>query len=298
MIPYFDAHCDTVTAWDSIEENPGELDARRLSAFAPSAQIFAICCIHDMAAGYARYLPELKRQIGASERLTLCRSADDIKKAAAAGKTAAVIAVEGAEHFGCSIAGLRGAYDAGVRSVNLTWNYDNALSGAAMASGGGLTGEGRAFIKAAQRMGVILDMSHISEHGFWDVLETAEKPVYASHSDSAALCPVKRNLTDAQFAALAKCGGGAGINLCADFLGLGRDIDAVVAHIEHFLALGGEKAVFIGTDFDGIDAAPAGLSAVQDMPRLYEALLRRNYREVLVRDIFYNNLLNILGRAL
>ena len=298
MIPYFDAHCDTVTAWESIEENPGELDASRLSTFAPSAQIFAICCVRGMAAGYARYLPELKRQIGASERLTLCLSADDIKKAAVAGKTAAVMAVEGAEHFSCSIDGLRLAYDAGVRSVNLTWNYDNALSGAAMASGSGLTGEGRAFVKAAQRMGIILDMSHLSEHGFWDVLEMAEKPVYASHSDSAALCPVKRNLTDAQFAALVKCGGGAGINLYAEFLGFGRDIDAVVAHVEHFLALGGEKAVFVGTDFDGIDATPAGLAGVQDMPKLYEALLRRNYREELLQDIFYNNLLNILGRAL
>lgn len=113
MIPYFDAHCDTVTAWDSIEENSGELDARRLSAFAPSAQIFAICCVHDMAAGYARYLPELKRQIGASERLVLCLSPDDIRKAAAAGKTGAVIAVEGAEHFGCSVDGLRRAFEAG-----------------------------------------------------------------------------------------------------------------------------------------------------------------------------------------
>ena len=298
MIPYFDAHCDTVTAWDSIEKNPGQLDALRLSAFSPSGQIFAVCYTRDMPGGYAKYLPSLLRQIAASPTLTLCRTGRDIRAAAASGKTAALLAVEGAEHFGCTLDGLQKAHDAGVRSVNLTWNFDNALSGAAMASGSGLTGQGRDFVRAAQGLGVMLDLSHLSEKGFWDVLEIAEKPVYATHSDAYALCPVKRNLTDAQFTALAKRGGGAGVNLCADFIGLTRDIDAVAAHIEHFLALGGAKSVFLGTDFDGIDEAPLGLGGVQDMPRLYEALLRRNYPEALVRDIFYYNLVRIMERML
>lgn len=300
MIPYFDAHCDTITErWENIIENGGHLDARRLRAFAPCAQIFAVCYTRDMPGGYAKYLPMLKAQIEGSGDMALCRSAADIKKAAADGRIAALMAVEGAEHFGCTLTGLKAAYDAGVRSVNLTWNFDNALSGAAAGSGAGLTAAGREFVPFAQTLGVILDMSHLSERGFWDVLELAKKPVYASHSDSAAVNPgVKRNLTDEQFTALARCGGGAGVNLCTDFLGLGRDMDAVCAHIEHYLALGGERAVFLGTDFDGIDETPRGLSGVQDMPKLYEALLRRNYPEGLVRDIFYNNLLDILERAL
>jgi membrane dipeptidase len=174
-----------------------------------------------------------------------------------------------------------------VRSVNITWNFDNALCGSAVGSGTGLTERGREFVRAAQEAGVILDMSHLSERGFWDVLEEAGKPVYASHSDSLALAAgVKRNLSDDQFMALMRCGGGAGINLCPDFLGLGRDMDAVCAHIEHYLELGGEKAVFLGTDFDGIEETPKGISGVSDMPELYEALLRRNYPEGLVRDIF------------
>lgn len=297
-IPYFDAHCDTITAWDSIEKNAGQLDAERLNAFAPAGQIFAICYTRDMPGGYKKYLPELLKQIDSSERLMLCRSAEDISSAAAAGRAAALISIEGAEHFGCTTEGLKAAYDLGVRAVNLTWNFDNALSGAAMASGRGLTEEGRRFVAAAQSLGVILDMSHISEKAFWDVLEIARKPVYASHSDSKALCDVPRNLTNDQFVALVEHGGGAGINMCADFIGLTMDIDAVVAHIEHYLAMDGEKAVFLGTDFDGIDEWPRGLSSVQDMPKLYEALLKRNYPESLVRDIFYNNLVDILGRAL
>ena len=299
IIPYFDAHCDTIVAWGDILKNPGHLDAERLSAFSPRAQIFAICCTEDMPGGYAKYLPMLKAQIEGREDITLCRSAEDVRAAGEGGKLAALIAVEGAEHIGCSIDGLKAAYDAGVRSVNITWNFDNALCGSAVGSGTGLTERGREFVRAAQEAGVILDMSHLSERGFWDVLEEAEKPVYASHSDSLALAAgVKRNLSDDQFRALIKCGGGAGINLCPDFLGLGRDMDAVCAHIERYLELGGEKAVFLGTDFDGIEETPKGISGVSDMPELYEALLRRNYPEDLVRDIFYYNLLEILERAL
>ena len=186
----------------------------------------------------------------------------------------------------------------GLAMINLCWNSDNALCGAAMDSGSGLTDAGRAFVRAAQDVGVAVDLSHASERTFWDVLEIAEKPVIASHSNAAALSSeFPRNLTDEQFTALVKCGGGAGLNLCADFIGLGRDIGACCAHIEHFLALGGEKSLFLGTDFDGIAAVPRGLYGVQDMWKLYEALLERGHSEELVQDIFYGDLLRILGRT-
>lgn len=297
--PYFDAHCDTITAQGSLRVTNSHLDLTRLRAYAPCAQVFAVCCTEDMPGGYREYFPLLLRQLEENRDLvTLCRSARDVRDAAKAGKIAALIAIEGAEHFGCSLAGLRDAYNRGVRSVNITWNHDNILSGAAMDSGNGLTEQGRTFAREAQKMGVILDVSHLSDRGFWELLEISEKPVYASHSDARTLCPWPRNLTDEQFTALAGQGGGAGLNLCPDFLGHGRDIDAVIAHLEHFLSLGGENAVFLGTDFDGIDDTPAGIRGVEDMQILYNALLRRNYPEPLVQDIFYNNLLSILERAL
>lgn len=298
-VPYFDAHCDTITAQGYLRVTNGHLDLTRLQAYAPCAQVFAICCTEDMPGGYQEYFPLLLRQLEENrDMVKLCRCADDIRSAAEEGKIAALIAAEGAEHFGCSLDGLRDAYDRGVRSVNITWNHDNALSGAAMDSGRGLTAQGRAFAREAQRLGVILDVSHLSDRGFWDLLEISEKPIYASHSNAHAICPWPRNLKDEQFTALAERGGGAGLNLCADFLGLGRDIDAIVAHLEHFLSLGGEKAVFLGTDFDGIDETPAGIRGVEDMQTLYNTLLRRNYPEALVNDIFYNNLLSIMERAL
>ena len=124
------------------------------------------------------------------------------------------------------------------------------------------------------------------------------RPVLPSHSNAAVLCSdFPRNLTDAQFEALVKRGGGAGLNLCPDFLGLTRDVEACCAHIEHFLALGGERAVFIGADLDGIDDTPRGIAGVQDVGSIYEALLRRNHPESLVRGIFYNNLMDILERS-
>ena len=182
--------------------------------------------------------------------------------------------------------------------MHLTWNEDNVLCGAAMASGNGLTERGREFVRAAQRMGVVLDMSHLSERGFWDVLEIAEKPVLAGHSNAAALCPHPRNLTDAQFTALVKSGGAAGLNYYPEFLGLGRDLAAIVAHAEHWLSLGGEKTVCLGGDLDGIEAPPKGMSGVESAGELYNAMLRKNWSEDLVRDIFYNNLRDFFGRAL
>lgn len=299
-IPYFDAHCDTLSVlhsrgaeW-SLGANAAEVDIDRLSAYSPAAQVFAIWGGH-----YEEKLALLRRSLARDGRAVLCRTAEEVRKANAAGKVAALLSVEGAEILGCSIERLREARERdGLAMINLCWNSDNALCGAAMDSGSGLTDAGRAFVRAAQDVGVAVDLSHASERTFWDVLEIAEKPVIASHSNAAALSSeFPRNLTDEQFTALVKCGGGAGLNLCADFIGLGRDIGACCAHIEHFLALGGEKSLFLGTDFDGIAAVPRGLYGVQDMWKLYEALLERGHSEELIQDIFYGDLLRILGRT-
>lgn len=296
--PYFDAHCDTVTAvlerGGSLTENEYMLDLRRLSAYAPAAQFFAV-----WGGRYEEKAALLRSELQKSGLGILCRSVGEARAAVERGQIAAFLSVEGMEQLDCSIEHLREAHERdGLIMVNLCWNSDNELCGSAMDSGGGLTDKGRAFIRAAQNMGVVIDLSHASERAFWDVMELSIRPVLASHSNAAALCSdFPRNLTDAQFEALVRCGGGAGLNLCPDFLGLTRDADACCAHIEHFLSLGGERAVFIGADLDGIDDTPQGIAGVQDVGRIYEALLQRNYPESLVRDIFYNNLMDILERA-
>lgn len=316
-IPYFDAHCDTVSHDVPLEKNSLHLDFQRIGAYAPSAQVFAVFVrprtgkppvgfdsgdapAQELEKLGFEYIEKLRGEIlKNSAQARLCLSAGDIRAAAAEEKTAALIAVEGAELIGCSPEGLRRAYEQGVRLVNITWNFPNRLSGTAMSGNkSGLSPEGREFVRCAQKMGVAVDMSHISPAAFWDCVEIAQRPIIAGHSNAMALCPHPRNLTDEQFDALKSLGGGAGVNFCADFVGLGRDIGAVAEHIEHFLGLGGEKAVFLGSDFDGVDQLPAGIGGVEDMDKLYEELLRRNYPETLVRDIFYFNLLDIMERCI
>ena len=310
-IPYFDAHCDTITRGVALGKNDCHLDLDRLGHYAPAAQVFAIFIPPDKDAkkgrkyaaapkAYDTCLANLLREFQVnSDKISHCRSTEDAKKAASEGKIAAFISIEGADMLRCSLDRLRVAHFLGVRIVHLTWNDDNNLSGAAMGDEKyGLTLLGKKFVKTAQKLGMLLDMSHISDAAFSDIMAISKKPVVAGHSNSRAVCPHPRNITDEQFTALVKTGGGAGINLCRDFLGLGMDIDAVLTHMEHFLGLGGEKAVFLGSDFDGIPQPPDGIDGVQDMDKVYEAMLRRGWSEDLVRDIFYNNFMSILERAL
>ncbi len=300
-IPYFDAHCDTVTTFRPLAKNRGQLDLERLGRFSPSAQVFALWAAPgiDFPAALRRFLRRWDGELGRNEgSLRLCRSAEDAKAAAREGKTAAFLSVEGANLLGCRVAGLTEAYRRGVRLVNLTWNRDNALAGAAMDGGGGLTEDGRRFVRAAWELGVAVDLSHASEAAFWDVLRLAKRPVLCSHSDARALCDHPRNLTDAQIAAIIHNDGCIGLNLCPDFLGRGRDIDAVLAHIDRILCLDGRENLCLGCDFDGTDELPEGIEGVQDLEKLYEAMLKMNLSERLVRDIFYNNLLRFLENAL
>ena len=300
-IPLFDCHCDTaVRVWltgRSLRENSLHLDLMRLKKFSPAAQVFAVCTetLEDPQVKAAAVIRYVKEHIEMnSDIVKLCLNSHDIVSTMAGGKIAALLSVEGAEQ----IDDIEMAYALGVRVVHITWNFDNGLCGSVMGSGAGLSEKGRCFVKKAQELGVLLDTSHISQQGFWEVLEISRKPVIAGHSNTRALCPVPRNLSDEQFIALKNQGGGAGINLYPEFLGLGRDIDAVFAHIEHFMALGGEKAVFLGCDLDGIDEMPKGIHGVEDLGKIYEVLLRHNYPESLVRDVFINNIMNIMERVL
>lgn len=300
-IPLFDCHCDTGAHarehGEKLRRNRMQLDLERLSHYSPAGQVFAVCAADDAEpikfadVSIAFFLEQIKEN---SDIVKLCLNFRDILSAEKEGKIAALLSIEGAEQ----ISDIDEAYGQGVRIVHMTWNHDNALCGAAMDSGAGLTHEGKSFVLRAQQLGIMLDMSHVSECGFWDTLSISTRPVIAGHSNARAVCNVTRNLTDAQFTALVKQGGGAGINLCPEFLGLGRDIDAVFAHIEHFMSLGGERAVFLGCDLDGIEQMPKGISGVQDLGRIYEALLRHNYPERLARDIFRNNILRVMEKAL
>ena len=306
MIPYFDAHCDTVShsKWYHrlIRKNEGHLDLERLSAFRKAAQCFAI--FHPLAkapedgmlAVCRRQQSFFAEQMAANADLALqCRTGEEIRAANAAGKVAAILTCEGSELLNCDPANLEWAQQVGIRAINLTWNHANLISGTNKhETERGLNNLGRAFVKEAQRRDILIDVSHCSDAAFWDLMEITEKPVLASHSDARAVCPHSRNLTDDMFRALMETGGVVGINYCATFIRPdGKTfIEDVVKHIDHFMELGGEKNVGLGSDFDGC-TLPGDLTGVQDMPALWEALSRRGYKDELLEDIFYNNMLRI-----
>ncbi len=301
-IPYFDAHCDTITRGKPFRRcEDTQLDLERISAYAPAAQVTAIFAPpgKDTEADFDRLATNAEKEYAENSDLAvLCRSAAEVKAAAEAGKVAIIMAVEGATLLGCTIEGLLKGYERGVRIVTLIWNKDNILCGSAQDGKTGLTAAGLEFCNVCWEKGVAVDLSHASDATFFDVVEAAKRPVMCSHSDARALCDHPRNVTDDMLKALVKNEGYIGLNFWQDLLGMNRDVDAVVAHAEHILSLGGEKILGLGSDFDGIPAPPVGMAGAQDMGVLYEAMLRRNWSEDLVRDIFYNNLFSFLERAL
>lgn len=320
-ISLFDAHCDTLSRNDSpnhpyygggsLRRNRGHVDLERgHTAFGRYAQFFAVFgtwgswdsdgvgkkeSLYTKFEGqYALFRRTMEEN---NDIVAQCRTAAEAEKANAQGKIAAFLSVEGAELLDCDEGKLEDAWKKGVRMVNLTWNFENALSGSnADAPGKGLTARGRAFVCKMQKLGMIVDVSHLSDPGFWDVAELSQAagaPFIASHSNARALCPHKRNLTDEQFTAIIRSRGVAGLNLCDEFLAEKPTLDDAVAHVEHFLALGGEENVAMGGDWDGCDLCP-GVEQLTDIGKLYERLLQRNYSESLVKAIFYDNLMRVV----
>ncbi len=226
-----------------------------------------------------------------SDLSSLCKTGAEVDTAAAQHRTAALLSVEGADLLDCALDRLETVASWGVRLINPVWNNANVLSGScADEPDRGLSAYGREFVAKMYKYGIFADVSHISDAGFWDVIQAAKGPVVASHSNARApgLCPHRRNLTDDMFRAVRDTGGVVGINLYRDFVGGGR-MDDLIAHIEHFLSLNGESTVAIGGDLDGCEALAAGMTDVQDVAKLYQALEKRGYPRPLLEDIFWNN---------
>lgn len=195
---------------------------------------------------------------------------------------------------------LKKLYRSGVRLITITWNTPNKMSDTNIAANPlpGLTEFGRAAIKEMNRLGIMIDLSHISDAGFRDVIELSSKPVIASHSDSRTLCPHPRNLTDDMFAALIQKGGVAGINFCTGFLGGSADVAQIIRHIEHFASLGGIKNIGLGSDFDGIQELPGGIEGAQSMYKIIDALLKLNYTEEQAEGIASGNFRRVFEEVL
>ena len=208
-------------------------------------------------------------------------------------KIATVLTVEGGEAVEGSMAVLRTLYRLGVRAMTLTWNETNELAGAAMARNKkGLTSVGRDIIDEMCRIGMAIDVSHLSDNGIDDVLARATRPIFASHSNARQVFDSPRSLQDEHIRAIAQQGGTVGVNFYSEQLGPKRKacIDDIVRHICHIVKVGGVDCCAIGSDFDGMQQYPVDLKTSRDFPALFAALKDVGFTDAEIRKIAYDNL--------
>ena len=311
--PVFDLHCDTalallgedLTEFGSLRKNQYHIDLERAKDLPGYVQCFACFTTpfmtqwhkKDPTVIFEKEIETVMREMYYnSDLISQIHSVSDIEKNRKEGKMSAILTIEGTAGFGFNPALLENLYQIGFRITTLGWNEQNPLCGSHK-TGGGLSDLGREYVKEAQRLGMIIDVSHISDEAFWDIMNITEKPVIASHSNSRSVCPVSRNLTDDMFRAICQSGGVAGFNMCAPFVGENPDLDTCADHFIHFLELGGEKHMALGGDLDGCDVLPRGFAGVQDYPKLADKLLERGFGEDLVSDIFWNNAMEVMRKC-
>lgn len=312
--PVFDLHCDTAFAMlgpsyndaCSLRKNDLHIDLNRAGDLPGYAQCFA-CFTSDREALPLPVSPEIlfTRELAAivgaiqqnGDLIRQAFSAKDIEKNRKEGIFSGILTIEGPAGFGYEPAMLESLFEVGFRITTLGWNERNPLAGS-HATGGGLTALGREYVKKAQRLGMLIDVSHISDEAFWDIINITTAPIIASHSNSRTVWDVSRNLTDEMFTAISKTGGVVGINMYAGFLGEDPSIDTVCDHIFHFLELDPNgKHIALGSDLDGCDALPKGFAGIQDYSKLAQRLLERGLSESTVYDIFWNNAIGVMERC-
>lgn len=290
----FDAHCDSVVTGDLLSSG-GHLKVSDMKKYHRYLQVFAVCAEHNYAYTHACFYIKKYRNL-----MKLLKIAPVLKKEDLNVNYGGILALEGCDALHGKLFALRRFYDKGLRVLTLTWNNDNDAASAVFSGyDRGLTLFGKKLVSECESLGIVVDLSHISDRSFSDVADIAQKPFICSHSNSRSVNGEwKRNITDEQFETLINVGGVTGINYCTDFLGKKGDTYAVLRHIEHFCSLGGSKNVGLGSDFDGIPNLPKECDGAGFALVIANELLRRNYPESTVRAILYENFYRVFEKCL
>lgn len=248
--------------------------------------------------------------------LMICYSAADMELAKELRKIGFLLSLEGAEPLGTDLSLLRVFYELGVRNLGLVWSRRNAVGDGSFffpvreGRKGGITNFGVSVIEEAERLGMMIDVSHLNDEGFWDVLKIAKKPIIASHSNARALCSTMRNLTDDQIRAIASKNGLIGVNANSMLVGevdTDSNMEQLLNHVDHLVGVAGYQHVGLGLDLcddfmkylspeviAGMPRVPFDLiSGHQAMPHLLEGLIRRGYSDEMLSAIVGTNFLRI-----
>ena len=238
------------------------------------------------------------------EEITLVKSYEEMLQNERLGKMSAFLTVEEGGIIENDMTRLNHLYDEGVRLITLLWNEENCMgypnSRDEEVMKKGLKPFGIETVERMNKLGMIIDVSHMSDGGFWDVLKFSKKPVVASHSNARVLCAHPRNLTDEMIRSLAEKGGVAGLNFYPYFVSENgkAGIDDLIRHLEHLYYVGGEDFVAIGTDFDGFDEGELELHNIGEMNFLYEALKKRKFNDGQIEKFWCGNAIRVMREAL
>jgi membrane dipeptidase len=306
----FDGHCDTILEVMNHKKSlgsrtsTGHLDIPRMKEGGIDVQFFAVFIedIYKPNRSLKRTLQLIDcfyREMEKNQNdISLVTNYNQINEANSAGKIAAILSVEGGEALEGDLGVLRVLHRLGVRLLTLTWNQRNQIADGIGESrtGSGLTEFGLKVIDEMNDLRMLIDVSHLSETGFWDVIKRSKTPIVASHSNCYALCPHLRNLKDEQIKALADKDGVIGITFVPDFLTQEKrktSVKDIVKHIDYLVEKVGADYVGLGSDFDGTGDLPLGLEGVDKIHNITEELLNRGYKEREIEKILGGNFLRV-----
>ncbi len=237
------------------------------------------------------------------------RTADELQTCLHSGVLASILHFEGAEAIDPNFNTLEVFYQAGLRSLGIVWSRPNIFGHGvpfkfphSPDTGPGLTDLGKDLVRACNRLGIMIDLSHITEQGFWDVAKLSDKPLVATHSNVHALCPCPRNLTDKQLDAIKASDGMVGLNFAVSFLrpdghnNADTPIDLMVQHIDYLVENLGIEHVGFGSDFDGA-TVPQAIHDVTGLPKLMQALREHGYDDAALRKLAYENWVSVLRKT-
>ena len=323
---YIDLHCDTLSAafskgaQDIYGASGTHINVQRLINAGVEAQFFAVFFPRKGKGGMMRYgeplsdlayFAALRKLLFDTieqhpDKIAFAGNVAQLQQNRAAGKVSAFLTIEDGRAVNGSFAQLQTFYEQGVRLITLTWNDENCFgapnSRDPKIMNKGLTEFGKEAISVMNETGILIDVSHLSDGGFWDVAELTRKPFVASHSNARSLSPHPRNLTDEMIRGLSEKGGVAGLNFYGPFLQKDASsehstVELMVAHVKHIYQVGGEDVIGIGTDFDGV-GGELEIQHPEQLERLFGALQSAGFTERVLDKFKHENVERVIRETM